>query len=145
MNFVSPSYEIRKKFKQNKSMWKYLSALKVFISYIMVPNLGYWNIRGVKYCSFMHKSIKKVVYQRAQAIRLLLEFTRTEFEDRKLTMEGASTYSKACWTDIKDKLGWTFLTCPSSQMEMSRSTSQERASSTALANGNRCQVLGATS
>ena len=52
------------------------------------------------------------MYQRAQAIRLLLEFTRTEFEDRKLTMEGAPTYSKACWTDIKDKLDLDFPNLP---------------------------------
>ena len=60
----------------------------------------------------MQKSIKQIMHQRAQAIRLLLEFTGTEFEDRKLTMEGAPTYSKACWTDIKDKLGLDFPNLP---------------------------------
>ena len=35
-----------------------------------------------------------------------------EFEDRKLTMEGAPTYDKSCWTDIKDKLGLDFPNLP---------------------------------
>eukprot|EP00090_Calanus_glacialis_P026247 TRINITY_DN4123_c0_g1_i1.p1 TRINITY_DN4123_c0_g1~~TRINITY_DN4123_c0_g1_i1.p1 ORF type:complete len:219 (-),score=42.10 TRINITY_DN4123_c0_g1_i1:109-765(-) len=61
----------------------------------MAPTLCYWNSRGL-----------------GQPIRLLLEFTGTEFEDRKLTMEGAPTYDKSCWTDIKDKLGLDFPNLP---------------------------------
>merc|ERR1711892_531587 len=61
----------------------------------MAPTLCYWNSRGL-----------------GQPIRLLLEFTGTEFEDRKLTMEGAPTYDKSCWTDIKDTLGLDFPNLP---------------------------------
>eukprot|EP00092_Neocalanus_flemingeri_P004998 GFUD01005374.1.p1 GENE.GFUD01005374.1~~GFUD01005374.1.p1 ORF type:complete len:230 (-),score=49.64 GFUD01005374.1:77-733(-) len=61
----------------------------------MAPTLCYWNIRGL-----------------AQPIRLLLEFTGTEFEDKKLTMEGPPTYDKSCWFDIKDKLGLDFPNLP---------------------------------
>lgn len=48
------------------------------------PSLGYWAIRGL-----------------AQPIRLMLEYTGTEFEDKKYECGPAPDYDKSCWFDVK--------------------------------------------
>ncbi|KAK4306257.1 hypothetical protein Pmani_021906 [Petrolisthes manimaculis] len=61
----------------------------------MAPILGYWNIRGL-----------------AQPIRLLLEYTGTEFEDKYYECGPAPDYDKSCWFDVKNKLGLDFPNLP---------------------------------
>ncbi|KAK8739209.1 hypothetical protein OTU49_003533 [Cherax quadricarinatus] len=61
----------------------------------MAPVLGYWNIRGL-----------------AQPIRLLLEYTGTEFEDKFYVCGPAPDYDKSCWFDIKEDLGLDFPNLP---------------------------------
>ncbi|KAK7079268.1 Glutathione S-transferase Mu 3 [Halocaridina rubra] len=61
----------------------------------MAPVLAYWNIRGL-----------------AQPIRLLLEYTGTEFEDKYFECGPAPTYDKSCWFDIKFDLGLDFPNLP---------------------------------
>nr|XP_047131840.1 glutathione S-transferase Mu 1-like [Hydra vulgaris] len=52
------------------------------------PTLGYWRIRGL-----------------AQPIRLLLGYTKTEFEDKMYDVGDAPTYDRSAWTDVKYTLG----------------------------------------
>lgn len=61
----------------------------------MAPVLAYWSIRGL-----------------AQPIRLLLEYTGTEFEDKLYECGPAPTYDKSCWFDIKHDLGLDFPNLP---------------------------------
>jgi len=60
-----------------------------------VPVLCYWELRGL-----------------AQPIRLLLNYTETEFEDRKLVHGPAPGYDRSCWTDVKFNLGLDFPNLP---------------------------------
>lgn len=59
------------------------------------PTLCYWDIRGL-----------------AQPIRLLLEYTGTEFEDKKLSCGPAPDFEKSCWFDQKFSLGLDFPNLP---------------------------------
>jgi len=59
------------------------------------PVLCYWDIRGL-----------------AQPIRLLLAYTKTEFEDRQLSCGPAPDYDKSCWFDNKFSLGLDFPNLP---------------------------------
>ncbi|XP_066940433.1 glutathione S-transferase Mu 4-like [Macrobrachium rosenbergii] len=61
----------------------------------MAPTLAYWNIRGL-----------------AQPIRLLLEYTGTEFEDKMYECGPAPKFDKSCWFDIKYSLGLDFPNLP---------------------------------
>lgn len=61
----------------------------------MAPTLAYWNIRGL-----------------AQPIRLLLEYTGTEFEDKMYECGPAPKFDKSCWFDIKSSLGLDFPNLP---------------------------------
>lgn len=61
----------------------------------MAPVLAYWNIRGL-----------------AQPIRLLLEYTGTEFEDKYFECGPAPKFDKSCWFDIKQDLGLDFPNLP---------------------------------
>eukprot|EP00088_Acartia_fossae_P060098 TRINITY_DN7188_c0_g1_i1.p1 TRINITY_DN7188_c0_g1~~TRINITY_DN7188_c0_g1_i1.p1 ORF type:complete len:220 (+),score=47.98 TRINITY_DN7188_c0_g1_i1:50-709(+) len=62
----------------------------------MAPaTLCYWDIRGL-----------------AQPIRLLLEYTGTEYEDKQLSCGPAPDYDKSCWFDNKFKLGLDFPNLP---------------------------------
>lgn len=61
----------------------------------MAPVLAYWDIRGL-----------------AQPIRLLLEYTGTEFEDKFYKCGPAPDYDKSCWFDIKETLGFDFPNLP---------------------------------
>lgn len=61
----------------------------------MAPILGYWNIRGL-----------------AQPIRLLLEYTETEYEDKRYTCGPAPDYSRECWYKEKFNLGLDFPNLP---------------------------------
>lgn len=61
----------------------------------MAPTLCYWDIRGL-----------------AQPIRLMLEYTGTEFEDKKLSCGPAPDFDKSCWFDNKFSLGLTFPNLP---------------------------------
>jgi len=65
------------------------------INNTMAPVLAYWNIRGL-----------------AQPIRLLLEYTGTEFEDKMYECGPAPDYDKSCWFDIKFDLGMDFPNLP---------------------------------
>ena len=60
-----------------------------------IPVLGYWNLRGL-----------------AQPIRLLLNYTGTEFEDKRLDFGPAPGYDKSAWLDIKFNLGLDFPNLP---------------------------------
>uniref|UniRef100_A0A8C0KAS8 Glutathione S-transferase mu 3 n=1 Tax=Canis lupus dingo TaxID=286419 RepID=A0A8C0KAS8_CANLU len=53
--------------------------------------LGYWDIRGL-----------------AHAIRMLLEFTDTCYEERRYTCGEAPDYDKSQWLDVKFKLDLDF-------------------------------------
>jgi glutathione S-transferase len=57
--------------------------------------LCYWDIRGL-----------------AQPIRLLLEYTGTEYEDRQLACGPAPTFDKSGWFDSKHTLGLSFPNLP---------------------------------
>lgn len=57
--------------------------------------LGYWDIRGL-----------------AQPIRLLLEYTGEEYEDKRYECGDAPTYDKSCWTVVKETLGLDFPNLP---------------------------------
>merc|ERR1711915_469429 len=61
----------------------------------MAPVLAYWSIRGL-----------------AQPIRLLLEYTGTEFENKLYECGPAPTYDKSCWFDVKFSLGLDFPNLP---------------------------------
>jgi glutathione S-transferase len=62
----------------------------------MAPaTLAYWDIRGL-----------------AQPIRLLLEYTGTEFEDKFFSCGPAPKFDKSCWFDNKFSLGLDFPNLP---------------------------------
>ena len=44
----------------------------------------------------------------AQPIRLLLKYTKTEFEDKYYVCGPAPTYDKSCWFNVKESLGFDF-------------------------------------
>lgn len=50
--------------------------------------------------------------QLAQPIRLLLEYTKTPFEDRKVSCGPAPEYDRSAWTGIKNSLGLDFPNLP---------------------------------
>ncbi|XP_032129571.1 glutathione S-transferase Mu 1, partial [Sapajus apella] len=57
--------------------------------------LGYWDIRGL-----------------AHAIRLLLEYTDSSYEEKKYTMGDAPDYDRSQWLKEKFKLGLDFPNLP---------------------------------
>nr|AAY98515.1 GSTM4_SV5 [Homo sapiens] len=57
----------------------------------MSMTLGYWDIRGL-----------------AHAIRLLLEYTDSSYEEKKYTMGDAPDYDRSQWLNEKFKLGLDF-------------------------------------
>jgi len=59
------------------------------------PVLCYWDIRGL-----------------AQPIRMLLNYTGTEFEDRMLSCGPAPGFDKSCWFDNKFSFGLDFPNLP---------------------------------
>ncbi|XP_027022859.1 glutathione S-transferase Mu 3-like [Tachysurus fulvidraco] len=61
----------------------------------MVMKLVYWDIRGL-----------------AQPIRLLLEYTSTEWEDKFYSCGEAPNYDKSCWFNDKAKLKMDFANLP---------------------------------
>ncbi|XP_012887316.1 PREDICTED: glutathione S-transferase Mu 2 [Dipodomys ordii] len=61
----------------------------------MPMTLGYWDIRGL-----------------AHAIRLLLEYTDTSYEEKKYSMGDAPDYDKSQWLSEKFKLGLDFPNLP---------------------------------
>ncbi|XP_059529608.1 glutathione S-transferase Mu 1 isoform X2 [Myotis daubentonii] len=61
----------------------------------MAMTLGYWDIRGL-----------------AHAIRLLLEYTDSNYEEKKYTMGDAPNYDRSQWLSEKFKLGLDFPNLP---------------------------------
>ncbi|XP_042536217.1 glutathione S-transferase Mu 2 [Dipodomys spectabilis] len=61
----------------------------------MPMTLGYWDIRGL-----------------AHAIRLLLEYTDTSYEEKKYSMGDAPDYDRSQWLSEKFKLGLDFPNLP---------------------------------
>ncbi|DAA31502.1 glutathione S-transferase Mu 1 isoform X2 [Bos indicus] len=61
----------------------------------MAMTLGYWDIRGL-----------------AHAIRLLLEYTDSNYEEKKYTMGDAPDYDRSQWLNEKFKLGLDFPNLP---------------------------------
>uniref|UniRef100_A0A674H6Z0 Glutathione S-transferase n=1 Tax=Taeniopygia guttata TaxID=59729 RepID=A0A674H6Z0_TAEGU len=61
----------------------------------MVVTLGYWDIRGL-----------------AHAIRLLLEYTDTPYQERQYRPGPAPDYDPSDWTNEKEKLGLDFPNLP---------------------------------
>ncbi|XP_054994931.1 glutathione S-transferase Mu 2-like [Sorex araneus] len=61
----------------------------------MAMTLGYWDLRGL-----------------AHAIRLLLEYTDTKYEEKKYKMGDAPDYDRSQWLDEKYKLGLDFPNLP---------------------------------
>ncbi|XP_030328872.1 glutathione S-transferase 2-like [Strigops habroptila] len=61
----------------------------------MVMTLGYWDIRGL-----------------AHAIRLLLEYTETPYEERQYCPGPAPDFNPSDWTNEKEKLGLDFPNLP---------------------------------
>jgi glutathione S-transferase len=61
----------------------------------MAATLCYWDIRGL-----------------AQPIRLLLEYTGTQYEDKKLSCGPPPSFDKSCWLDNKFSLGLDFPNLP---------------------------------
>ncbi|XP_008564849.1 PREDICTED: glutathione S-transferase Mu 1 [Galeopterus variegatus] len=61
----------------------------------MPMTLGYWDIRGL-----------------AHAIRLLLEYTDSSYEEKKYTMGDAPDYDRSQWLNEKFKLGLDFPNLP---------------------------------
>ncbi|CAO2599713.1 Glutathione S-transferase Mu 7 [Lemmus lemmus] len=57
--------------------------------------LGYWNVRGL-----------------AHAIRLLLEYTDTSYEEKRYTMGDAPDFDRSQWLNEKFKLGLDFPNLP---------------------------------
>jgi hypothetical protein len=57
--------------------------------------------------------VKHFLIQFAQPIRLLLEYTGTEYEDRHLSCGSAlDPRQNSCWTSIKNNLGFDFPNLP---------------------------------
>uniref|UniRef100_A0A671G6R4 glutathione transferase n=1 Tax=Rhinolophus ferrumequinum TaxID=59479 RepID=A0A671G6R4_RHIFE len=61
----------------------------------MAMTLGYWDIRGL-----------------AHAIRLLLEYTDSNYEEKKYAMGDAPDYDRSQWLSEKFKLGLDFPNLP---------------------------------
>ncbi|NP_990421.1 glutathione S-transferase 2 [Gallus gallus] len=61
----------------------------------MVVTLGYWDIRGL-----------------AHAIRLLLEYTETPYQERRYKAGPAPDFDPSDWTNEKEKLGLDFPNLP---------------------------------
>lgn len=61
----------------------------------MAPILGYWDIRGL-----------------AEPIRLLLNYTETDFKDERYELGDAPEYSAKAWTSVKYTLGLSFPNLP---------------------------------
>ncbi|XP_007529435.1 glutathione S-transferase Mu 2-like [Erinaceus europaeus] len=61
----------------------------------MSMTLGYWDIRGL-----------------AHAIRLLLEYTGTKYEEKRYTIGDAPNYDRSQWLNEKFKLGLDFPNLP---------------------------------
>ncbi|XP_042318713.1 glutathione S-transferase Mu 4-like [Sceloporus undulatus] len=61
----------------------------------MAVTLGYWDIRGL-----------------AHAIRLLLEYTETPYEDKQYYFGEAPDFDRSQWTSVKEKLGFDFPNLP---------------------------------
>nr|XP_060629234.1 glutathione S-transferase Mu 4-like isoform X1 [Anolis sagrei ordinatus] len=61
----------------------------------MSLTLGYWDIRGL-----------------AHAIRLLLEYTETPYEDKRYHLGEAPDFDRSEWTSVKEKLGFDFPNLP---------------------------------
>ncbi|XP_035871877.1 glutathione S-transferase Mu 1-like [Phyllostomus discolor] len=61
----------------------------------MAMTLGYWDVRGL-----------------AHAIRLLLEYTDSSYEERKYTMGDAPDFDRSQWLNEKFKLGLDFPNLP---------------------------------
>ncbi|XP_007169516.1 glutathione S-transferase Mu 4 [Balaenoptera acutorostrata] len=61
----------------------------------MAMTLGYWDIRGL-----------------AHAIRLLLEYTDSNYEEKKYPMGDAPSYDRSQWLHEKSKLGLDFPNLP---------------------------------
>ncbi|XP_017174951.1 glutathione S-transferase Mu 4 isoform X2 [Mus musculus] len=61
----------------------------------MPMTLGYWDIRGL-----------------AHAIRLLLEYTGSSYEEKRYTMGDAPDYDRSQWLSEKFKLGLDFPNLP---------------------------------
>ncbi|XP_068020816.1 glutathione S-transferase 2-like [Melanerpes formicivorus] len=61
----------------------------------MVVTLGYWDIRGL-----------------AHAIRLLLEYTGTPYQEKRYVFGPAPDYDRSDWTKEKEKLGLDFPNLP---------------------------------
>ncbi|XP_040088040.1 glutathione S-transferase Mu 1 isoform X2 [Oryx dammah] len=61
----------------------------------MAMTLGYWDLRGL-----------------AHAIRLLLEYTDSNYEEKKYTMGDAPDYDRSQWLNEKFKLGLDFPNLP---------------------------------
>uniref|UniRef100_A0A8C0SN11 Glutathione S-transferase n=1 Tax=Canis lupus familiaris TaxID=9615 RepID=A0A8C0SN11_CANLF len=61
----------------------------------MVMIFGYWDIRGL-----------------AHAVRLLLEYTDSHYEEKKYTMGDAPDYDRSQWLNEKFKLGLDFPNLP---------------------------------
>ncbi|NWH70833.1 GSTM2 transferase, partial [Piaya cayana] len=61
----------------------------------MVLTLGYWDIRGL-----------------AHAIRLLLEYTETPYQERRYRPGPAPDFDRSDWTNEKEKLGLDFPNLP---------------------------------
>ncbi|PFX29291.1 glutathione S-transferase Mu 3-like isoform X1 [Stylophora pistillata] len=61
----------------------------------MAPILGYWDIRGL-----------------AEPIRLLLNYTETEFKDERYELGDAPEYNAKAWTSVKYTLGLPFPNLP---------------------------------
>ncbi|XP_023577437.1 glutathione S-transferase Mu 2 isoform X3 [Octodon degus] len=61
----------------------------------MSMTLGYWDIRGL-----------------AHAIRLLLEYTDTSYEEKRYSIGDAPTYDRSQWLNEKFKLGLDFPNLP---------------------------------
>uniref|UniRef100_A0A8D0DY89 Glutathione S-transferase n=1 Tax=Salvator merianae TaxID=96440 RepID=A0A8D0DY89_SALMN len=61
----------------------------------MVVTLGYWDIRGL-----------------AHAIRLLLEYTETPYEDKHYAPGEAPDFDPSQWTSVKENLGLDFPNLP---------------------------------
>ncbi|MBZ3888664.1 Glutathione S-transferase Mu 1 [Sciurus carolinensis] len=69
----------------------------------MPMTLGYWDIRGVSWGS---------AWPLAHAIRLLLEYTDSSYEEKRYTMGNAPDYDRSQWLNEKFKLGLDFPNLP---------------------------------
>jgi glutathione S-transferase len=52
------------------------------------------------------------LFQLAQPIRLLLEYTGTKFEDKHMSCGPAPDFDRSCWTNVKPTVGLDFANLP---------------------------------